>query len=197
MGLWIVQQCRATWEADGQSYTYAELAQLAEAAPPLRSFIDPNDVQFLPTGNHPRLIQALCTERGQPVPKAPGEIIRCVLDSLALTYQDVLQTLLALSGTTCKVIHIVGGGVRNELLCQLTANATGLPVVAGPVEATVLGNALVQLIARGELSNLAEARQLVGKMSDLRHYTPQDSARWGEAFQRYRQMRNQSIQPRS
>jgi rhamnulokinase len=192
MGLWIIQQCRAIWEASGQRYTYAELARLAGAAPPLCSFIDPNDARFLPAGNHPELVQALCTERGQPIPQTPGEIVRCVLDSLALAYRAVLQTLLALAGTTCDVIHIVGGGVRNELLCQLTANATGLPVVAGPVEATVLGNAIVQLIARGELAHLAEARQRVARMSELQHYEPQDTARWEEAFQRYQQLQNQS-----
>ena len=188
MGLWIIQQCRAVWETEGQAYTYTKLAQLAAAAPPLGSFIDPNDARFLPAGNLPQLIQAFCAERGQPVPQTPGEIVRCVLDSLALAYRDVLQTLLALTGATCEVIHIVGGGSQNELLCQLTANATGRPVVAGPAEATVLGNALVQLMGRGELTNLAEARQLVAKMSDLRRYEPQDTARWDEAFRRYQQM---------
>jgi len=189
MGLWIIQQCRATWEAGGQPYTYAELAQLAEAAPPLRAFIDLDDARFLPAGNHIVLIQTLCAERGQPIPYTPGEIIRCVLDSLALAYRDVLNTLQTLAGTTCEMIHIVGGGARNELLCQLTANATGLPVVAGPVEATVLGNALVQLIAQGALANLVEARQLLARMGDLRRYEPRDTARWDEAFQRFQQMR--------
>lgn len=194
MGLWIIQQCRATWEAEGQSYSYAELAQLAEAAPPLRALIYPNEARFLPAGHHPRLVQTLCAERHQPVPQTPGEIVRCVLDSLALACNEVLQTLLALAGTQCEVIHIVGGGSRNELLCQLTANATGRPVVAGPVEATVLGNALVQLIARRSLTHLAEARQLVARMSDLRHYEPQETARWAEAAQRYRQIHHQSVQ---
>lgn len=188
MGLWIIQQCRAAWEAEGQAYTYAELAQLASAAPPLRSIIDPNDMRFLPAGNHPALVQGLCAERGQPMPHTPGEIVRCVLDSLALAYRDVLHTLQALAGRTCEVIHIVGGGARNKLLCQLTADATGLPVVAGPVEATVLGNALVQLMARGELAHIAEARQLVAKTSDLQRYEPHDTERWDEAFRRYRQI---------
>lgn len=193
MGLWIIQQCRATWEAQGQAYTYAELAQLAEAAPPLRSLIDPNDARFLPVGHHPQLVQALCAEGSQPVPQTPGEIVRCVLDSLAVTYAAVLRTLLHLAGTTCEVIHIVGGGARNELLNQLTANATGWPVVAGPVEATALGNALVQLIARGELADLAQARKLVVKMSDLRYYEPHDRARWSEAVQRYEQRRSVTL----
>jgi rhamnulokinase len=193
MGLWIIQQCRATWEANGQTYSYAELAQLAGAAPPLQSFVDPNDARFLPAGNHPLLVQALCAERGQPIPQTPGEIVRCVLDSLALAYREALQTLQALTGATCEVIHIVGGGARNELLCQLTAEATGLPVVAGPVEATVLGNALVKLTARGELTSLAEARQLVARMGVLRRYEPQAATRWGEAVQRYQQLRENPL----
>jgi len=186
MGLWIVQQCRATWAAQGSDYSYADLAQLAQTAPALRSVIDPNDGRFLPPGDHPRLVQALCAERGEPIPQTHGAIMRCVLESLALAYDDVLRTLQTLAGTTSTVVHIVGGGARNTLLCQLTANATGLPVVAGPVEATVLGNALVQLIALGELANIAEARQLVATMGDLEHYEPQDAAIWQAARQRYR-----------
>jgi rhamnulokinase len=185
MGLWIIQQCRATREAAGQSYSYAELARSAESAPPLRSLIDPNAACFLPPGDHPALIQAWCAEHGQPVPQTVGAIVRCVLDSLALAYHAVLGTLEELAGWRCEVIHVVGGGARNELLCQLTANATGLPVVAGPVEATVLGNALVQLIALGELASLAEARELVRLMGDLPRYEPQETARWAEAAGRY------------
>jgi rhamnulokinase len=188
MGLWIIQQCRATWEADGASYSYSELARLAGSAPPLRSFIDPNDPHLLPSGDHPMLIRALCAERGQPIPQTPGEIVRCVLESLALAYREVLQTLQSISGMRCEVIHIVGGGSQNELLCQLTSNASGLPVVAGPVEAAILGNALVQLIALGELSGLGEARRLVAGMSGLRQYEPQENAQWDEAFRRYQQM---------
>jgi rhamnulokinase len=186
MGLWIVQQCRATWAAQGSDYSYADLAQLAQTAPALRSVIDPNDGRFLPPGDHPRLVQTVCAERGEPVPQTHGAIMRCVLDSLALAYGDVLRTLQTLAGHTSTVIHVVGGGVRNALLCQLTANATGLPVVAGPVEATVLGNALVQLIALGELANIAEARRLVATMGDLERYEPQDAAIWQAAAQRYR-----------
>lgn len=188
MGLWIVQQCRATWEAEGQRYSYADLVQLAAAATPLRSLIDPNDGRLLAPGDHPRLIQTMCAERGQPLPETHGAIIRCVLESLALAYRDVLTTLQTLAAHRSETIYVVGGGARNELLCQLTANATGLPVVAGPVEATVLGNALVQLIALGELRDIGEARQLVATMSDLRRYEPQDSAIWDEAYARYRDL---------
>lgn len=187
MGLWIIQQCRAAWEAQAQTHTYAELVQLALAAPPLHTFIDPNDARFLPPGDHPQLTQALCAERRQPVPQTPGEIVRCVLESLALAYRQVLETVDTLAGRTSEIVHIVGGGSQNALLCQMTANATGLPVVAGPVEATVLGNALVQLIALGELRNIAEARALVATMGGLQRYEPQDIIGWSDAYGRYRQ----------
>ncbi len=187
MGLWIIQQCRATWEAQGHTYTYDDLVWLALGAAPLHTFIDPNDARFLPPGDHRRLVQAMCAERGQPVPHTPGEIVRCVFESLALTYRHVLDTVHTLAGTSSEVIHIVGGGSQNRLLCQMTANATGLPVVAGPVEATVLGNALVQFIALGELRNIAEARALVATMDDGQRYEPQDTAMWEDAYERYRQ----------
>ena len=185
MGLWIIQQCRATWETRGHAYRYADLVELARTSPPLRSIIDPNDGRFLPPGDHPQLVQALCAERMQAVPQTPAEIARCVFESLAFAYRAILDTLRLLTGTSLEVIHIVGGGSQNALLCQMTANATGLPVVAGPVEATVIGNALVQFIALGELSGIAQARELVANMGDLVHYEPQDVAMWDEAYQRY------------
>jgi sugar (pentulose or hexulose) kinase len=138
------------------------------------------------------------------VPETHGAIIRCVLESLALAYREVLATLQTLSGRTVDVIHILGGGTQNELLCQMTADASGIPVLAGPIEATVIGNALVQLIALGELSNIAEGRQIVARMGDpsassgqgpsassgqgLKRYEPQDTARWEEVYRRYRQL---------
>lgn len=188
MGLWIVQQCRATWQAQGHSYAYAELVRLAQESAPLRSLIDPNDARLLPPGDHPALIRSLCAERGEPVPETHGAIVRCVLESLALAYRDVLETLDRLAGRASDVIHVVGGGARNELLCQMTADATGRPVIAGPVESTVLGNALVQLIALGELRDIAEARRLVATIGDLRRCEPRDSSVWEAAYQRYRRV---------
>lgn len=186
MGLWIVQQCRATWQAAGQSYSYAEMARLAAEAPPLRSVIAPNDERFLPPGDHPALVRAFCAERGQEVPQTDGALVRCVLESLALASRDVLETLGTLTGQPVETLHIVGGGIQNELLCQMTADATGLPVLAGPAEATVLGNALVQLIALGEIANLAEARQLVAGMGETRRYEPRRTEDWDAAYTRYR-----------
>ena len=186
MGLWIIQQCRATWESRGQAYSYAELVELARVAPQLQSIIDPNDVRFLPPGDHPQLIQNYCAEHGQPVPQSPAEIVRCVLESLARAYRGVIDILRELTGIDIEMIHIVGGGSQNTLLCQMTANATGLPVVAGPVESTVIGNALVQLIALGEISGISQARAMVANMSDLVHYEPHDVAAWNELLPRVR-----------
>lgn len=187
MGLWIVQQCRAAWEAAGQSYEYADLVAQAEAAPPLRSLIPVNDPRFLPPGDHVALVRTLCAENGQPIPDTAGAVIRTVLESLALAYRAVLETLEQLSGQAVEVIHVVGGGSQNRLLCQMTANATGKRVLAGPVEATVIGNALVQLIALGELSDLHQARQMVAQMSNLQEYLPQHREMWEDAYGRWKQ----------
>jgi len=173
MGLWIVQQCRATWAEQGESHTYAHLMQMAGETLPVQAVINPDDPRLLPPGNHPQIIQEICRATGQPVPHSKGEIIRCVLESLAQTYRAVLENLLHISGRSATVIHIVGGGTQNELLNQLTADASGLPVIAGPVEATVLGNALVQLIALGELKDIHEARQLVAAMGGIKRYEPE------------------------
>ncbi len=188
MGLWILQQCRATWAAQGHPYSYAELVAMATAAPPLRAFIQPDDTRFLPPGDHPSLIREFCRESGQSLPQSHGEIVRCVLESLALRYRHVLEDLLTISGKHAEVIHIVGGGSQNELLSQMTADATGLPVQTGPVEATVIGNALVQLIALGEVANLSEGRQIVASMGGTRHYGPDRIQNWDEAYQRYRNL---------
>jgi rhamnulokinase len=185
MGLWIVQQCRASWQAQGHAYSYSELVAMAQSAPPLRSFIAPDDHRFLAPGDHSSHVQHFCAETGQPIPEGHGEIIRCVFESLALRYRQVLETLLALSGRQADAIHIVGGGSQNELLSQMTADAAGIPVLAGPVEATVIGNALVQLIALGEIADIRQGRQLVAEMGELKRYEPQSDNAWDEAYERY------------
>ena len=173
MGLWLLQQCRATWQKAGRAYSYAELVVLAESAKALQSIVDPNDDRFLPPGDHPAHIRDFCQRSGQPLPQTDAAIARCVFESLALAYRDVLLDLQALTGRTIEVIHVVGGGARNRLLNQLTADATGIPVLAGPTEATVIGNALVQLISLGELAHLKEGRQLVANSYRLERFEPQ------------------------
>lgn len=185
VGLWLVQQCRATWQKAGREYDYGELVRLAEAAPPLSSFIDPCSTEFLLPGDHPALVRAFCARTGQPVPESEGAVIRTILESLALEYRAVFEQLVKLTGINLEVIHILGGGSQNHLLNQMTADATGLPVVAGPVEATVMGNALVQLISLGELKDLQEARQLVAQSGQLIRFEPQQTPLWEEAYQQY------------
>lgn len=186
MGLWLIQQSRAAWRASGQDYTYEALIDLAVAAEPFRSLFDPDDPVFLPPGDMPARIQRLCADSGQPVPETPGQILRSIMESLALKYRFVLDNLIAIGGQPVERIHIIGGGTQNTLLCQMTANACQRPVYAGPVEATALGNAIVQLISLGELSNVAEARQMLADSLDLAVYYPSDADAWAEAYSRFR-----------
>jgi rhamnulokinase len=188
MGLWILQQCRAQWERYGTPHTYDELVQLAGAAPPWQHVINPNDPLFLTPGDHPQLIRDYCRRTGQATPASKGAIVRCVLESLALAYRAVLAELTAVYGRNVTVIHLVGGGSQNELLNQMTAGATGLPVVAGPSEATVMGNALVQFVALGEIENIAQGRQVVAHSAPLRRYEPQDQAYWQAAYEQYKKV---------
>ncbi len=188
MGLWLIQQSRATWRASGQDYTYETLIELAAAAEPFRSLFDPDDPVFLPPGDMPARIQRLCADSGQPIPETPGQILRSIMESLALKYRFVLDNLIAISAQPVERIHIIGGGTQNTLLCQMTANACQRPVYAGPVEATALGNAIVQLIALGELGSVAEARQMLADSLDLAVYRPSDADAWAEASSRFRSL---------
>jgi rhamnulokinase len=185
MGLWLVQQCKRVFEARGRSFQYPELVQLAAAATPLRSFIDPDAARFLNPADMTQAIQDYCRETKQPLPETEGQFIRCALESLALKYKLVLSGLEELTGVPVQVIHIVGGGSRNTLLNQFTANACARPVLAGPVEATVLGNLLVQVRSKGELKSLADIRGVVRNSTEITQVTPQLSAQWDEAFARF------------
>lgn len=185
MGLWILQQCRATWAADGQEYSYSELVELAAEAEPLTAVFNPNDPIFLAPGDHPQHIRDYCQTTNQPVPETVRGIVRCVLESLALAYREVLEQVSSAANQAVSVIHIVGGGTQNELLNQMTADATDLPVVTGPIEATVIGNALVQLITLGEIADLEQARQIVAGMDELKRYEPRETAVWDAAYGRY------------
>jgi rhamnulokinase len=185
MGLWLVQECRRSFERGGKSLTYAELARLADDSPPFRSLIDPDADSFLAPADMPAEIRRWCQARGQAAPENEGQFIRCALESLALKYRLVLGRLEELAGTKVEVIHVVGGGSQNELLNQFTANACGRPVVAGPVEATALGNVLVQARTSGALATLAEMRDVVRASSTLTQYEPCDRDEWNTAYARF------------
>ncbi|MBI5957546.1 MAG: rhamnulokinase [Chloroflexi bacterium] len=184
-GLWIVQQCRVTWQAEGQSYSYDQLTHEAAQADPFRSYIDPDDPAFLPPGDMPARVREICRRTGQPVPDTVGQIVRAVFESLALKYRFVLERLIALTGKPVDRLHIVGGGGRNALLCQMAANATGRQVIAGPFEATALGNGIVQLITLGALDNITQAREILSRTQDTITYDPQEVETWNEKYQQY------------
>ncbi|GAB4172765.1 MAG: rhamnulokinase family protein [Terrimicrobiaceae bacterium] len=185
IGLWIVQECRRAWEAEGVVLDYGELTRLADEASPLRSLIHPNEARFGKPGDMPGKIISYCRETGQPEPGTPGEFVRCAVESLALLYRRTLSELEEISGRTIRRIHVVGGGSRNTLLNQATADATGREVLAGPVEATALGNVLIQALALGHLSSLEELREVVRSSTMLTPYSPAPSAAWDEAHERF------------
>jgi rhamnulokinase len=187
-GLWVVQECRRAWEAQGKVYDYSELTRLAEATKPLQSLINPNDPRFVTADDMPNKIAAYCRETKQPVPQTPGEFVRCALESLALSYRRTLSELEDTTGRTLTKLHIVGGGTKNQLLNQLAANATGRTVFAGPVEATAAGNILIQAMALGQLKDLAEIRRVVRNSFSIITYQPRDAALWDAAYNRFKDL---------
>jgi rhamnulokinase len=192
MGLWLVQECRRQWTSAGTSYSYDELTQMAAEAPAFGPLVAVNDERFLPPGDMVGRIQTFCRDTGQVVPGTKGEVIRCVLESLALEYRWVAERLDELVARPLPAIHIFGGGSRNRLLNRFAANATGRTVVAGPVEATAIGNLLVQAMALGHLSGLDEARALVRRSFEVESYEPEDVAAWDDAYERYLTLREVS-----
>ena len=172
MGLWLVQECRRAWRDAGRDLDYDELHRAAREAPADVPLFDPDQPSLLRGGDMPTMIASACTAAGQQEPAGPGAVIRSILVSLACKYRLVLEQLQLVSGRRVEVVHVVGGGVRNTLLCQLTADVLGLPVLAGPEEATALGNVLVQARACGELSSLAEMRELVSRSVQVERYEP-------------------------
>ncbi|QWF83628.1 rhamnulokinase [Amycolatopsis sp. CA-230715] len=181
MGLWLLQECRKQWHREGADLGYAEIAELARAEPGLVSVVNPDSTDFLLPGDMPRRIQEYCARTGQPVPATVGAIARCAIDSLALGYRRVLDAITAVTGTRPPAVNIVGGGARHTLLSQLTSDATGLPVRCGPVEATAMGNAAVQLAALGEFGGVTEIRAAVADSADLTEYEPRARHDWTAA----------------
>jgi rhamnulokinase len=188
MGLWLVQECRRTWSRAGRELSYEELTARAQAARPFTAFVDPDDASFLAPGDMPVRLAAFCTRTGQILPCDEAGIVRCCLESLALKYQWAIDRLESILGTTIRTIHIVGGGTKNSLLCQFTANACGRPVHAGPVEATAIGNILMQAIGRGRLGSIADLRAVVIDSFPVVVYEPCETAAWTDAAGRFTDM---------
>ncbi|MFS0723189.1 rhamnulokinase [Paenibacillus sp. 1P07SE] len=185
MGLWLLQECKRQWELEGETVSYPEMVELARGIPRSESYIDPEDAGFLAPGQMSQRIQAYCERTGQPVPQSKAELVRCVLESLALKFRQTLEEIEQLLGFRAPQLYMVGGGIQNTLLCQLTADSTGRTVVAGPVEATAAGNLLLQAHALGEIGSLQEIRQVVTDSFPPEIYQPRTSDYWDEAYGRY------------
>lgn len=185
MGLWLVQECRRSFAKSGTEYGYDELVKLATAAEPFRSLVDPDHASFMLPTDMPTALSAYCRKTGQPAPEMPGQFVRCCLESLALKYRATLESMERLTGRRFARLHVVGGGSRNAALNQWTANAIGRPVVAGPVEATALGNVMIQARALGLVGSLAEIREVIRSSSELTEYLPQETDRWTDAASRW------------
>ena len=185
MGLWLIQESRRQWKREGKEYSFAELEALAKEARPFQCFIDPDDASFVAPGDLPTRVRQFCYKTGQYVPETVGEIMRCIYESLAMKYRYTAETIGKLTGIRPRVIHVVGGGTKDGFLSQMTADACGLPVCAGPEEATAIGNLLVQLMAAGEAKDLFDARAIVAASFAPKHYTPKDTDEWDEAYQTF------------
>ena len=185
MGLWLVQECRRNWAGAGRELSYDELTARAQAAPPFAALVDPDDATFLSHGDMPARLAAYCARTGQTLPKDEGAIVRCCLESLALKYRWGVDRLESILGTSLKTIHVVGGGSKNALLCQFTADACGRPVHAGPAEATAIGNILMQALGRGQLGSIADLRSVVARSFPVTVYLPRETFAWDEAMARF------------
>ncbi|MBE6542446.1 MAG: rhamnulokinase, partial [Ruminococcaceae bacterium] len=187
MGLWIEQESRRQWKREGKEYSFNDLSEMALAAKPLQCFINPDDQLFATAGNMPKRICDYCEKTGQHVPENIGEIVRCIFESLALRYRWVAERLEELTGRYYPVINIVGGGTKEEMLSQFTADASHKTVNAGPVEATALGNIAMQAIATGEISDMWEARRVIRNSFEIKEYKPDSAsaAAWDEAYERF------------
>lgn len=185
VGLWILQESRRAWAKEGLDLNYGTLASQAAVSAPFRSLINPNDPRFWKPDEMPSKIAAYCRETGQPLPETPGQFTRCIYESLALLYRRTVEDLERVTGRVISRLHIVGGGSQSALLNQCAASATGRPVLAGPVEATALGNVLIQAVTLGHLASLDALRKVVRTSFEIERYEPQDRAEWEKAFGRF------------
>ena len=184
-GMWLVQECRRTWNQAGRDWHWEDLNRLSAAAKPLVSFINPDAPVFLAPDDMPQAIRQFCRDTGQAVPEDEGAVLRCALESIAMKSRQVFGWCEELAGRRIETIHIVGGGVQNRQLCQATADACGRRVVAGPIEATATGNLMMQAVATGEVGSIAEAREVIRRSFPVQQYEPRNRAAWDEAYERF------------
>lgn len=183
IGLWLIQESRRQWKREGKEYSYADLEKLALAADPFKCFIDPDAPEFVPHGNIPERVREFCRKTGQYVPETVGEIMRCIYESLAMKYRLTFEKLRECTERDYPVIHVIGGGTKDGLLCQMTANSCDRTVKAGPIEATVMGNVAVQLMSDGSVKNIGQARKIVADSSELKTFEPKDTDKWAKAYE--------------
>ncbi|MBQ8449814.1 MAG: rhamnulokinase [Bacteroidaceae bacterium] len=189
-GMWLLEQCRKEWERESVSYSYPQIVELATDAEPFRCFIQPDAPEFANPASMSAAIVRFCEETGQPAPQTHAQFIRCIFESLALCYRHTLETMRSLSPHEIIRLHIIGGGSKNTLLNQLTANALGIPTVAGPAEATAIGNCMVQARAAGLVGDRWEMRRMIAQMEPPVTFEPQDSEQWQQAYERYKTIIN-------
>ena len=186
MGLWIIQESRRQWKREGKDYSFAQMEAWAKEAKPFQSLINPDYPSFNTPGNMPEKIREFCRMTGQHVPETVGEVVRCIYESLALKYRHTVEDIQRLRGKKATMINVVGGGTKDHFLSQMTADACGLEVSAGPEEATSIGNLLAQMMALGAIKDLSEAREVVARSFDVKHYAPTaDRGAWDEAYGRF------------
>jgi sugar (pentulose or hexulose) kinase len=184
-GLWLIQECRRHWNLTGEARSFSQLGELAQQAEPFAAFIDPDDAVFAAPGDMPEKIRAFCQRTGQRVPASQGEVLRVATESLALKYRFVYQNFCRVTGRNFSRLHVGGGGIQNAMLTQATADALGIEVVAGPVEATSCGNIITQMVATGAIADFAAGRSLLEESFDFSVYQPHDHPRWTEAYARF------------
>jgi len=185
MGLWLVQECKRQWQREGQDLSYGELTKMAAAAKPFFGHIECDRSEFLAPGDMPARINKYLADTGQTPTQDKGQMVRLVLESLALKYRSVLNAIEDVTGNTIDVLHIVGGGIQNELLCQFTADAIGRKVVTGPIEATASGNILMQAKAAGQFKSIDGAREVIRNSFELKEYQPQDTDLWEKQYKKF------------
>jgi rhamnulokinase len=188
IGLWLVQECRRTWRQEGEELSYDEITYMAAQAEPFQAVIDPDYEEFLPPGDMPKRIRAFCERTGQTVPQTKGAVLRCALESIALKYRFVLEQLETSLGYRLEPIHIIGGGTKNSLLNQFTADATGRTIVTGPVEATAIGNIIVQAVALEQLASIQDARKTVQRSFPQQVYEPKNHMGWDDAYGKFNEV---------
>ena len=185
-GLWLIQESRRQWIREGKEYSYAELEKLALECEPFKCFIDPDAPEFAPMGNLPRRVKEYCEKTGQYVPQTVGEIIRCIYESLALKYRYTFDGIKECTGKSYDRIHVMGGGTKDKLLLQMTAQSCNVKVFGGPIEATALGNVAIQLMSTGAIKDIKEARKIIAEGENLKVYEPVNNAEWEKAYETFK-----------